>query len=66
MSTDSFSTRRPLAAPTRINLRLPRVSVQAMRAWLDEPARRKPTPIAGHMYGLLLRPADRQDIERRA
>ena len=66
MNTHIFTSRRPLAAPTNIHLRLPRVSLRAMRAWLDEPARHEPTPIDGHMYGLMLRPAERPDINRRA
>jgi hypothetical protein len=49
----------------RVHLHPPRTSLRAMRAWLNEPARHEPTPIAGHMYGLLLRPTDRPDIERR-
>jgi hypothetical protein len=65
MSTHIFSTRRRVAAPAKLALRVPHVSVRAVRTWLDEPARHAPTPIAGHMYGLLLRPADRPDIHTR-
>lgn len=65
MNTHSFTVRHPLATATRINLRLPRVSSRAVRGWLNEPARHEPTQIAGHMYGLLLRPAERPDIDRR-
>jgi hypothetical protein len=65
MNTHILATQRPLAAPTiRVNRRVPRVSTRAVRAWLDQPARHQPTPIAGHMYGLLLRPAERPDIDR--
>jgi hypothetical protein len=48
----------------RVHLYHPRASLLAFRAWMNEPARHEPTPIAGHMYGLLLRPADRPDIDR--
>ena len=65
MSTHVFSTRRRVAAPIKIDLRVPHVSARAVRAWLNEPPRHAPMPIAGHMYGLLLRPADRSDIDRR-
>jgi hypothetical protein len=65
MNTHIFTARHPLAAPTRINLRLPRTSALRMRAWLNEPTPHEPTPAAGHMYGLLLRPAERPDIDRR-
>lgn len=65
MSTHVFTT-RPLAVPIKISLRVPGMSTRAMRAWLDEPARHESTPIAGQMYGLLLRPSDRPDIDRRA
>jgi hypothetical protein len=66
MSTHIFSTRHPLAPATKINLRIPRPNRRAIHTWLNEPARREPTPIAAHMYGLLLRRADRPDIDRRA
>jgi len=65
MNTHILTTRRPLAAPPKISRRVPRLNTRAVRAWLDEPARHQPTPIAGHMYGLLLRPAERPDIDRR-
>jgi hypothetical protein len=48
----------------RVHLHRPRASLQAFRAWMNEPARHEPLAIAGHMYGLLLRPAGRSDIER--
>ena len=66
MNTHSFATRHPLAAGTRFNLRVPRPSRRALRVWLNEPARHEPMPIAGYMYGLWLRPAERPDIDRRA
>jgi hypothetical protein len=66
MNTHSFTARHQLAPPTSINLRLPHMSRRAVRGWLNEPARHEPTQIAGHMYGLLLRPAERPDIDRRA
>jgi hypothetical protein len=66
MNTHSFTARYQLAVPTRINLRLPRVSRPAVHGWLNQPTRHEPTPIVGHMYGLLLRPAERPDIDRRA
>jgi hypothetical protein len=66
MNTHISTARRPLAAPTRIRLRVPRVRMQAVRARLNQPPRHEPTSIAGHMYGLLLRPSDRPDIDRRA
>lgn len=65
MNTHSFTVRHPLATPSRINLRLLRASRRAVRGWLNAPARHEPTQIAGHMYGLLLRPAERPDIDRR-
>jgi hypothetical protein len=66
MSTHIFATRRTPAAPLKFNLRFSRPSSRAVRSRLDEPARHEPMPIAGHMYGLLLRPAERPDIDRRA
>ena len=33
----------------RLHLHRPRGSLQAFRAWMNEPARHEPTPIAGHM-----------------
>jgi hypothetical protein len=48
----------------RVHVHRPRASLQAFRAWMNEPARHEPTPIAGYMSGLLLRPADRPDINR--
>ncbi|MGO9902726.1 MAG: hypothetical protein ACLP0J_24240 [Solirubrobacteraceae bacterium] len=45
-----------------ISIRSPghrRLDEHALRAWLNEPSKHKPTPIAGYMYGLLLRPVDR-------
>jgi hypothetical protein len=65
MNTHSFTPRHPLAA-TRINLRLPRIRARAVRVWLNEPPRHEPMLIAGCMYGLWLRPAERPDIDRRA
>jgi hypothetical protein len=65
MSTHVCPTRRRVAAPIKVDLRVPRVSARTVRAWLNEPPRHAPIPIAGHMYGLLLRPADRPDIDRR-
>jgi hypothetical protein len=66
MNTHISTARRPLAAPTRISLRVLGVRTRGVRAWLNQPPRHQPTPIVGHMYGLLLRPSDRPDIDRRA
>jgi hypothetical protein len=49
---------------SRVSLHRPGASLRAVRAWLNEPTRHQPTPITGHMYGLLLRPVDRPDIDR--
>jgi hypothetical protein len=64
MTTDNFTVRRPLAAGTKISFRVPRLNVGAIHRWLNAPGRHAPTPIAGHTYGLLLRPAERPDIDR--
>lgn len=48
-----------------VRLHDPRSSLRAFRAWLNGPARCEPTPSAVGMYGLLLRPADRPDIDGR-
>jgi hypothetical protein len=66
MNTHIFNARHALAAGTKVNLRVPHINLRAIHAWLNEPGRHAPTPIAGHMYGLLLRPAERPDIDRRA
>jgi hypothetical protein len=66
MNTHIFTTRRIASTLPEWNVRVPRVPVCAFRAWLNEPPRHAPTPIAAHMYGLLLRPSDRPDIDRRA
>lgn len=64
MNTHVFHYGRPLAAATRIRLPDPRPSVAALRAWLDAPPRHEPMPIAGYMYGLWPRPAERPDNAR--
>jgi hypothetical protein len=46
---------RRAASPIRSELTLGRL--RRLRAWLDESPSHEPTPVAGHMYGLLLRPA---------
>jgi hypothetical protein len=65
MHIPAFVSHRPFARvmPARAphHLSAPMVNRRALRVWLDQPGR-EPTPVAGHMYGLLLRPVDRQDI----
>ncbi len=52
---------RPISIRSRLTLGHRRLNVHALRAWLNEPSGHGPTPIAGHMYGLLLRPVDRPE-----
>jgi hypothetical protein len=61
MNTHILTRRRPLVATDRVGLHLSRPTVQAVRAWLNEPARHEPVPVSTYMYGLLLRPTDRPD-----
>jgi hypothetical protein len=46
-----------LKGPIPIHSQLTLGRGRAFRAWLNEPAKHEPTPIAGYMYGLVLRPA---------
>jgi hypothetical protein len=66
MNTHTITHHRPIAVSRPASLRAPRASLAALRHWLNAPADPAPTPIAGHMYGLLLRPTERPDIERSA
>jgi hypothetical protein len=52
---------RPVLIRSRLTPGHRRVSVHALRAWLNEPSRHGPTQIAGYVYGLLLRPVDRSE-----
>ncbi len=45
----------------RSRLTLGHRRVHELRAWLNGPSKDGPTPIAGYMYGLLLRPVDRPE-----
>jgi hypothetical protein len=63
MNTHVFPYGRPLAASKRIRLSDPRPSFGALRAWLNAPPRHEPMPVAGYMYGLWLRPAERPDVD---
>ncbi len=47
---------RPIPIRPRPTLGHRRLNVHALRSWLNEPPKHGPTPIAGYMYGLLLRP----------
>jgi hypothetical protein len=68
MNNSTFAPRAALGdiarVVPRVHLHDPRASLRARIVWMDQPARHEPTPVAGHVYGLLLRPADRPDIDR--
>ena len=66
MNTHGFAARHPLTAASKIHVHLPRVSARALRAWLNEPARRESLPVVSLMYGFQLRRVERPDIGRRA
>ncbi len=51
----------PFSIHSRLALAHRRLTVHALRAWLNEPSKYGPTPIACYMYGLLLRPIDRPE-----
>ena len=62
---NAFSAHRSAAAATRtrrLRAHLPHLSRRAVRTWLNQPGR---GPSAAPMYGLLLRPSDRQDLRYR-
>ncbi len=50
---------RPISIRSRLTLGHLRLDVHTLRTWLNEPSKHGPTPIAGYMHGLLLRPVDR-------
>jgi hypothetical protein len=61
MNTHILTRRGPLPVAGRPALRPSRPTVNAVRAWLNEPARHEPVPTTAIMYGLP-RPNDRRDI----
>jgi hypothetical protein len=57
MST--LASPHPLNSTDSVGSRLTLGPLRAVRAWANQPASHKAMPIAGYMYGLALRPVDR-------